>query len=61
VDLVQSNGRFLFGEKVSVSLGNCIVEVPTPGGVLELSVDVVDIDVPFLLGLYVMDNTVSRS
>jgi hypothetical protein len=52
---VRSNRRFLFGDKVSVSLGTCIVEVLTPGGVLELSVDVVDIDVPFPFGLDVMD------
>jgi hypothetical protein len=55
LDLVRLNRRFLFGDKVSASVGTCIVEVPTPGGVLELSVAVVDIEVPFLLGLDVMD------
>jgi hypothetical protein len=55
LDLVLSNRRFLFGYKLSASLGTCIVEVPTPGSVLELSVDIVDMDVPFLSGLDVMD------
>jgi hypothetical protein len=52
---VQSNRRFLFGDKDFASLDICIVEVPTPGGVLELSVDVVDMDVPFLFELDVME------
>jgi hypothetical protein len=55
LDLVRSHRRFLFGDQVSNSMGTFAMDIPTPGGVLELSVDVVDIDVPFLLGLDVMD------
>jgi hypothetical protein len=51
LDFVRSKRRFLFGNKVPDSLDTCTGEVPTPGEVLEFSLDAVDMYVPFLFDI----------
>lgn len=53
--LCRTGRRFRFGEQIVDSIGLCEIEIPTPGGVLSFAVDVVNIDVPLLLGLDILD------
>lgn len=54
--LRPSHRRFKFGETAVKSLGSCNIEIPTPGGIVEVRTDVVNQDLPFLIGLDVLDS-----
>jgi hypothetical protein len=49
--------RFKFGSKVSNSIGLIQIHIPVPGPTkhIKLLVDVVDLDIPLLLGLDFLD------
>ena len=52
---IKSCRSFRFGNVVFPSLGRVHIAIDLPDGVLSEYVDVVDADVPFLLGLHTMD------
>lgn len=53
--LTQYRRSFRFGTTVHESLGTMTTIVPTPGGCFRIQIDVVEADVPFLLGLDALD------
>ena len=53
--LAPSKRRFRFGIDVHASLGSTTLRFPTPGGISSITVDVVKPDLPFLVGLDVLD------
>jgi transposase InsO family protein len=55
LDLVRTRRTFSFGSHISVSRGSMTIRISTPGGVLEFNVDVVDEDIPLLIGVDVLD------
>lgn len=52
---MASNRRFRFGDVVYNPLGVVATDIPTLGGHLSVSVDVVSENMPFLIGLDVLD------
>jgi transposase InsO family protein len=54
--LLPSANKFKFADQTSCSLGRLLVPVQTPGGTRSLQVEVVDADIPLLLGLDFMDH-----
>jgi Reverse transcriptase (RNA-dependent DNA polymerase) len=55
-DLSPSETVFKFADQTANSLGRLLVPLRTPVGIRSLQVDVVDADIPLLLGLDFMDN-----
>jgi hypothetical protein len=55
LELLRSSQCFRFGNSLAKSLGTCLSEIPTPGGILEIQADVVNQENPFLVGLDVLD------
>lgn len=53
--LFNSNNKFLFGTYPSKSLGKMKLLMPTPGNSIQIDVDVVEENVPLLIGIDVMD------
>lgn len=51
----RHNRRFKFGKGTQTGVAPGIVRIPTPGNIfIQMTVDVVEADIPFLLGLNVM-------
>jgi hypothetical protein len=55
LELKRSARQFKFGDDVRQSIGLKQIQIPTSDSVLNISVDVVDMDVPLLIGLDVLD------
>jgi hypothetical protein len=55
MDLLPSNRLFKFGDQTCGSMGSLSLKIPGPTGVLYLYVDVVEPDIPLLVGLDLMD------
>lgn len=53
---VTTPRRFRLGDHILPAIGPCLVSFRTPGGVIDLAVDVVEADVPLLIGLDAMDS-----
>jgi hypothetical protein len=51
LELKRSVRQFKFCDDVRQSIGHMQIQIPTPDSVLNISVDVVDMDVPLLIGL----------
>jgi hypothetical protein len=54
LELKISARQYKFGDDVRQSIGLMQIQIPTPDSVLNISVDVVDMDVPLLIGLDVL-------
>jgi hypothetical protein len=54
--LKSSNSTFVFADQRCKSLGVLKISLPTPESVLQLDVDVVQPDIPMLLGLDILDS-----
>jgi hypothetical protein len=57
VNLLPCGGLIRFGDVVCSSLGSMTADIPCPTGMLRVSVDVVSLDIPLLLGLDLMDDS----
>jgi hypothetical protein len=55
MDLLPSNRLFKFGDQACRSMGSLNLKIPIPTGVLDLYVDVMEPDIPLLVGLDLMD------
>lgn len=51
----RNNNFYRFGVNLHKSLGSITIRLPTPHSFISLTVDVVKCDIPFLLGLNIMD------
>ena len=56
LSLCPSSRQFRFGVDLRKSLGTMTIRIPTPSKILSISVDVVEPDIPFLLGLDSLDS-----
>jgi hypothetical protein len=54
-DLKPSRRSFRFGNSLRESLGTVMLPLPTPDGFFSLQIDVVNLDVPLLIGLDTLD------
>jgi hypothetical protein len=54
-ELKPSRRSFRFGNSLRESLGTVKLPLPTPDGIFSLQLDVVDLDVPLLIGLDTLD------
>jgi len=54
--LLPSTTKFKFADQIAHSLGRLLVPVQTPAGTRSLQVEIVEADIPLLLGLDFMDN-----
>jgi hypothetical protein len=55
--LTPPNRSFRFGVQVHRSLGSTQINVPTPSGILTFVADVIQADVPLLIGLETLDSS----
>jgi hypothetical protein len=51
MDLLPSNRLFKFGAQTCRSMGSLNLKIPVPTGVLDLYVDVMETDIPLIVGL----------